>query len=391
MNVDCLALPEPSSTVVVGMSGGVDSTLVTLLLKEHGCHVIGATMSSWNNDLDLERSSNGVRESCYGPDEDIDIATCKAFCKEIGIAHYTVDVRASYRKYVLDYVKSEYKNGKTPNPCVMCNPNVKFGALLSGLDALGVQFDYFCTGHYARLMRPTQKIAPFWQDLPTTKNYPLLIANGVDVTKDQTYFLNRLPSSLLEKVRFPLGTMHKKDVYALARQKNLIAAERKESQDFIPETYFEKLFADNPTKQGDIVLLDGTVVGKHRGIQYYTIGQRRGLGVSSARPLYVYAIDAVQNQVVLAHDEDLLCEGLYANNFVWAGGFVPKEPFSARVKIRLATPAVDAVIAPASDKNDEGVFCVRFNEPLRAVAPGQALVIYVDEMIIGGGIITQKI
>lgn len=390
-------MPEPGSLVAVGMSGGVDSTLTALLLKEHGCRVVGVTMSSWTQDFPLPPSPEGVRASCYGPDEAIDIAQCQEFCRQQGMEHHVIDVADAYHRHVLDYFKSEYRSGRTPNPCVNCNPNVKFGALLEGVRAKGIDFDYFCTGHYATLVRPVEDLRRLYQQMGVDGECgtnsdggmvrPVMVSAALDRRKDQTYFLCRVPSGTLEKVRFPLSAYTKQEVFAMARERGLAAANRGESQDFIPDSYLDIIFSDQMTQPGDIVDLGGKRLGVHRGIRHYTVGQRRGLGVSSSRPLYVHSIDAVKNQVVLCDDKDLLCSGLVADNWVWAGGYTPPSPFKAQVKIRLATPAVSSTIWPAGD----GSYRIMFDEPQRAVAPGQVAVVYCDEIIFGGGIISREI
>lgn len=390
MKYEELGWPEKGSTVIVGMSGGVDSTLVTLLLKERGCNVIGVTMSSWNNDLPLKASSEGLRNSCYGPDEKIDIEECKRFCKQMNIPHYVIDVREAYRKEVLDYFRSEYRKGRTPNPCVRCNRLVKFGALLDGASNAGINFDYFCTGHYARLIRPEENLVEDWNIKNEKGIFPVMVSNALDITKDQAYFLARIASSTLEKVRFPLGTYTKKEVFEIAREHKLEAANRTESQDFVPPEYFDIIFSDKPPVPGTIIDLDGHILGKHKGIEYYTIGQRRGLGVSAPKPLYVHSIDAEKNQVILASNEDLLVEGLWADDWVWPGNVPPCKPFEAKVKIRLATPPVDSVIEPV-EKDGRPMCKVTFKTPQRAVAPGQAVVAFIDNVIVGCGLILEKI
>lgn len=402
-------MPEPGSLVAVGMSGGVDSTLVSLLLKEHGCRVVGVTMSSWIGDYPLPPSSQGVRSSCYGPDEAIDIAQCQEFCRQQGMKHHVIDVSEAYHHHVLDYFKDEYRCGRTPNPCVNCNPKVKFGALLDGIRATGIDFDYFCTGHYATLVRPRDDVRLVYEQLavsgesgqqsggqtgqcavevpvrPTVR--PVMISTATDRRKDQTYFLCRVPSATLEQVRFPLSAYTKQEVFQMARERGLAAANRGESQDFIPDSYLDIIFSDQPSRPGDIVDLSGKKLGVHWGIQHYTIGQRRGLGVSSNRPLYVHSIDAASNRVVLCDDEDLLCSGLVATDWVWAGDYAPKVAFKAQVKIRLASPAVMSTIQPLED----GSYRIMFDEPQRAVAPGQAAVVYYNGIIFGGGIISREI
>ena len=214
-----------------------------------------------------------------------------------------------------------------------------------------------------------------------------MISAATDRRKDQTYFLCRVPSATLEQVRFPLSVYTKQEVFQMARERGLAAANRGESQDFIPDSYLDIIFSDQPSRPGDIVDLAGKKLGVHRGIQHYTIGQRRGLGVSSNRPLYVHSIDAVSNQVVLCDDEDLLCSGLVARDWVWAGDYAPESAFRAQVKIRLASPAVMSTIQPLED----GSYRIMFDEPQRAVAPGQAAVVYYNGIIFGGGIISREI
>ena len=388
MNYTVLDMPKNGDTVVIGLSGGVDSTLSALFLKERGCNVIGVTMALWKGDLPELAAGKELHSSCYGPDEVEDIEECRKFCQENDIEYHVIDVKDAYQKEVLDYFKSEYRSGRTPNPCIRCNRFIKFGALLEGISKINIKYDYFCTGHYARIVRPEQGL---WG----TDKRPAMICSATDTTKDQAYFLYRIPSEVLEKVRFPLFGMTKKEVFELARQKNLLAAERKESQDFIPEEYFDLIFSDKPSVPGDIIDLDGHVLGRHRGIEHYTIGQRRGLGVSANRPLYVHSIDAKKNLVILADNNDLDSDALIADDFVWPADVAPQEPFEALVKIRLASKPVNAVIQPYACQMDEiftgTPYKITFSQPQRAVAPGQSVVIYKDGVIAGGGFISKAI
>lgn len=380
-------LPKAGDTVVVGLSGGVDSTLTALLLKNIGCHVIGVTMSLWDGKLDVDVNKT-LHDSCYGPGEAQDIEQCRKFCEEQGFEYHVIDVKEAYHKEVLEYFKAEYRAGRTPNPCIRCNRYIKFGALQLGIKQLDIDYDYFCTGHYAKIVRPEE-------GLYGTDVRPFMISSAMDQSKDQTYFVYRVPSDVLEKVRFPLANMEKKEVFRLAKEYGLAAAEREESQDFIPEEYFDALFADKPAVPGDIVDLDGKVLGKHRGIEHYTIGQRRGLGVSSSKPLYVHSIDPKNNLVVLASNDDLNADGLIADEFVWPGNIEPKESVEAFVKIRLASKPVPAVISRYEPKNGESFkgqpWKIAFQAPQRAVAPGQSVVMYKDNVIIGGGIISKTL
>lgn len=391
MNYIMQKMPKSGDVVVVGMSGGVDSTIVALMLKEKGCRVIGATMSLWDGLLPELKEGQKIKPSCYGPNEITNIEECKKFCKENDIEYYVVDVKEIYKKEVLEYFKTEYRNGRTPNPCIKCNKTVKFGALLEGLKNLNINYDYFCTGHYAKIVRPKEGIFG-------SKKRPFMIAGAEDVSKDQTYFLYRIPSETLEKVRFPLATMKKKDVIKIAQQANLKAALREESQDFIGEEYFDLIFSDKPSVPGDIIDLDGKVLGRHRGIEHYTVGQRRSLGVAVGYPVYVHSIDAKNNIVVLAKNDDLNALSLIADDFVWAGNVEPQETAEAMVKIRLASKPVPAKIERFNNENFESdcdfkgqPWKVTFNQPQRAIAPGQSVVLYQNGTIIGGGIINKVI
>ena len=393
MNYVAQDLPKAGDTVLVGLSGGVDSTLTALMLKNMGCKVIGVTMSLWDGTvIEKNKDSNKIKmkEACFGPGEKENIRQCTEFCKENGIEYHVVDVKADYREKVLEYFKSEYRNGRTPNPCIMCNQNIKFGAMLDAIKDLGIEYDYFCTGHYAKIVRPEE-------GLFGTDERPCMISTATDATKDQTYFIYRVSSEILAKVRFPLATMNKNDVIKLAKEAKLRAADREESQDFAGEEYRDALFADKPSVPGDIIDLDGHILGRHRGIEHYTIGQRRGLGVAASYPVYVHSIDVENNLVVLAKNEELNSKGLIADDFVWPAGIEPKDEVETMVKIRLASRPVPCKVTkyiPEADDKTEykgQPWKIMFAEEQRAVAPGQSAVLYKDSVIIGGGLIARVI
>ncbi len=349
--------------ILVGMSGGVDSSVAALLLKQAGHEVIGATMSFWDKD-DTFRNLTG--KGCFSPHDD-DIAAAQKICAQLGISHLLIDCTQEYRRAVLDNFRSEYAAGRTPNPCVICNAKIKFAVLPQAARHQGLEFDKFATGHYAGLR--------FNED---TGFYQIL--RGLDAQKDQSYFLYRLSQKQLSQIMLPLGDKTKTEIRALARQAGLDVSDKPDSQDFYTGKLSDILrFAPRP---GNFINRDGKILGRHNGHWNFTIGQRRGLGLSADRPLYVIGINKEKNEVVVGCAEEALYQNLTASDWVWQIP-VPTAPFRCRAKIRSSQTAVDVSLS-ALDKNR---WQVTFDKPQSAVAPGQSVVLYDDNALLGGGFI----
>jgi len=343
----------------VGLSGGVDSALAAALLKEQGHEVAGAIMSTWDGSTPAEHGN-----ACFGP-EDKDIETAGNVARALGIPFHVIDCREKFKKIVLENFKDEYKNGRTPNPCVICNSFIKFGALPAAAADCGVKFDKFATGHYARIEE-------------SGGNF--LLKTALDPARDQTYFLYRLTQGQLSKTLFPLGSMTKKEVRALAKAKNIPVADKEDSQDFYCGDYNDILnFSAAP---GSIVDKTGKILGKHDGIWNFTIGKRKGVGISGAKePLYVIELLAKQNLVVVGPKKDLYKNFLTAENLSWTSS-APSQNFRARVKIRQMHPPAWAAVTVKNGKAE-----VKFDDPQMSVTSGQSAVFYDGETVLGGGII----
>ena len=353
--------------ILVGMSGGVDSSVAALLLKQAGHEVIGATMAIWDEAEKLHAvSGNG----CFAPDKD-DVEEAKKVCQNLNIPHLVLDCREQYRKIVLSNFKEEYKSGRTPNPCVICNANIKFRVLPETARAQGIEFDKFATGHYARL-----------QYNDNTRMYQIL--RGIDPKKDQSYFLYRLKQEQLAGILLPLGDKNKTEIRELARLAGLSVSDKPDSQDFYTGELNDILCFE--PQQGNFVNKDGKILGHHQGYWNFTIGQRRGLGISAERPLYVLAIRKENNEVVVGFAEEGLQTKLIASGWTWQIP-TPNKTFSCQARIRSSQIPAEVMVTPADDNNFE----VAFITPQSAITPGQSVVLYNDDALLGGGIIEKTI
>lgn len=355
--------------IAVGMSGGVDSTMAAYILKNKGYEVIGITMRIWAGENEGQAA---LRSGCYGPGEVYDTRVAQNACERLGIPHYIVDLSQEYRSKVLDNFSQEYLGGRTPNPCVLCNPLIKFGALLEKAAGLGINFDYFATGHYARIEYDK-----------TIDRY--LLKKADDLIKDQSYFLYRLNQGQLKRSLFPLGEYKKEQIKQLAQQAGFAdIADKPESQDFIDGGVYESLFSDSERKQGEIVDLDGKVLGFHDGIINFTIGQRKGISIGGSKdPLYVLRIDAQKNQVVVGPKERLAIDMLTAIYMNWIAFDRLENHLEVSARLRSHQKEISCVISP----NSENSVDVSFSFPQYSATPGQSIVFYQNNVVLGGGII----
>jgi tRNA-specific 2-thiouridylase len=375
-------LPPVGAVVVVAMSGGVDSSVAAALLKQRGCEVIGITMHLW----DYHRVGGNVQRE-HGCCTVEDRNDARVVAGRLGIPYYVVDFREAFQKGVIERFVSEYMEGRTPNPCVACNSQVKFGVLLDRARQLGA--DYVATGHYARVVHD-----------PATGRYALKA--GLDAHKDQSYALWELTQDELAQTVFPVGALTKDRTRRIAERLAPRVAWKKDSYEicFIQDDGYERFLrewtASHPAsspdgllrieasiRPGPIVDREGNVLGEHRGYPFYTIGQRKGLGLAAGRPVYVVDIRPETNTVVVGEDRDLLRSALTAGSVNWVSSGPPAGPVHGRVKIRYRHDSAPAVITPVEENSVE----VALDEPQRAVTPGQSVVFYDGDTVLGGGII----
>ena len=336
-------------TVAVAMSGGVDSSLTAALLFKQSFDVIGVTMLL---------------------DDDKNISDARRVCEHLGISHHVADFRKIFRAEVEDYFVAEYLRGRTPNPCVRCNREIKFGALFEFAAALGT--DYLATGHYARIVFEDDRFK---------------LKKAVDIKKDQSYVLYNLTPDKLARILLPLGEFAKTETRRLAEEFNLPVAHKPDSQEicFVPDDDYKAFIANRePSAQalqaGDIVDTSGKVLGHHSGVANYTIGQRKGLGIAAPQPLYVMRLDIAKRQVIVDTNEKLFAKTLTARDVHWI--YKPTLPKTLQAKIRYGSRVADCIVV-----EEENLLRVTFAEPQRAITPGQAIVFYDGEEVLGGAII----
>ena len=362
--------------IAVAMSGGVDSSAAAAILKAQGHELVGFTMQLWNQRRGISVDENGepLPSRCCSLD---DVYDARRVAEELGFPFYVLNLEKEFERDVVQPFVNSYLQGETPIPCVACNSRLKFASLDKLAASLGCE--KVATGHYARI-----------EFDEATRRYRLL--RGLDPNKDQSYFLWELTQDQLSRALFPLGELSKQDARQAAREHELAVAEKKESQEicFVPDgdyagfidRYLHAEAEDHRVPPaGEIVTTDGRMLGTHDGIHRFTVGQRRGIGVAGARPLYVLNVDAGRNRVVVGHDEDLLSDEFTAAGVNWISLDQPIEPIRAEVRVRYRHLAAPASITPLPESRAR----IKFDEPQRAISPGQATVFYRRDEVLGGG------
>ncbi len=345
--------------IAVAMSGGVDSSVAAKLLLNSGHEIVGFTMRQFDDQRFEYDENSGIEQA---------IRDARIVADFLGIEHHVIDLKDVFDEIVIKQFVDEYKNGRTPNPCTLCNPTIKWGAFLDAIDEFGVE--KIATGHYARII---------------DNEGVLYLKEGIDKGKDQTYMLWRLSQEQLARTLFPVGCMTKNEIRRIAIETGIPVASKKDSQEicFIPRKYQDFIVKAIDMKSGDIVLPNGQVIGQHNGLPLYTIGQRKGLNTPWSAPLFVLKLDVRKNRVIVTDNpDDLLEDKFYITDTNWFGN-MPEDLSDLKVQIRYNSSPVG--VSSLSDKGTVTEVCI--TEPKKAVTPGQSAVFYRDEVLIGGGII----
>ncbi|MCI8470276.1 MAG: tRNA 2-thiouridine(34) synthase MnmA [Clostridia bacterium] len=350
--------------VLLGMSGGVDSSVSAILLQKEGYEVIGCTMRLW------ELGDNGEESACCGSQA---IQEAKRVCAQLGIPHYTINCKKEFKEKVVDNFIKEYKEARTPNPCVECNRYLKFGHFYQ--KAKELECDAIATGHYASIEF-------------SDKYQQYVLEKSKEERKDQTYFLYTIPREILEHIMFPLKNYSdKKEIRKIAEENGLLVAQKKDSQEicFVPDNNYQgflRKYGNYKNEKGKIVLQDGKVLGEHQGLIYYTIGQRKGLGIAYQEPLYVLKLNKEKNEVIVGTEKELYQKELKARELNWMVFDKLEEPLKCKAKIRYRSKEADCIVYPEEGNKVK----VKFDTEQRAITPGQSVVFYnEDDVVLGGG------